>query len=167
MRDQQRKVKEDEQIMSRIRKLIEEEERRKDELGQWRHYIAAWKAWNGVVETIPWPVGPRGHRAELFRPASPDSADAPHDDATAQNHIRRWFREDWDQGRIERTEYEARLKAERVRWHPDRFFLRLGGQSSVEQSLIRDVTLVFQVLGGLWEELHSEDHGETRKYRRW
>lgn len=48
----------------------------------------------------------------------------------------------------------ARLKDERVRWHPDKVQQRLGGR--VDDGLMRDVTAVFQAVDKLWSDMRSK-----------
>ncbi|KAH8847899.1 hypothetical protein MCOR27_002506 [Pyricularia oryzae] len=48
----------------------------------------------------------------------------------------------------------ARLKEERVRWHPDKIQQRLGGR--VDEDLGRDVTAVFQIVDNLWSEMRGK-----------
>ncbi|TLD30376.1 hypothetical protein PspLS_02332 [Pyricularia sp. CBS 133598] len=48
----------------------------------------------------------------------------------------------------------ARLKEERVRWHPDKIQQRLGGR--VDEDLGRDVTAVFQIVDSLWSEMRGK-----------
>ncbi|KAJ4304391.1 hypothetical protein N0V88_002004 [Collariella sp. IMI 366227] len=47
-------------------------------------------------------------------------------------------------------EFAARLKEERVRWHPDKMQQRLGGK--VDEKVMRDVTAIFQVVDALWND---------------
>ncbi|KAI1247398.1 hypothetical protein MGN70_011288 [Eutypa lata] len=49
------------------------------------------------------------------------------------------------------ADFLARLKDERVRWHPDKIQQRLGGR--VDDALMRDVTAVFQAVEGLWSDM--------------
>ncbi|KAK4123806.1 hypothetical protein N657DRAFT_645404 [Parathielavia appendiculata] len=47
-------------------------------------------------------------------------------------------------------DFAARLKEERVRWHPDKMQQRLGGK--VDDKVMRDVTAIFQVVDALWND---------------
>ena len=49
------------------------------------------------------------------------------------------------------TEFRARLKEERLRWHPDKVQRRARG-GRVDPGIMRDVTAVFQVVDRLWSE---------------
>jgi hypothetical protein len=52
-------------------------------------------------------------------------------------------------------EFAARLKEERVRWHPDKMQQRLGGK--VDDKVMRDVTAIFQVVDALWNDTRKKD----------
>ncbi|KAH8165710.1 hypothetical protein CIB48_g2512 [Xylaria polymorpha] len=52
------------------------------------------------------------------------------------------------------TEFLARLKDERVRWHPDKIQQRLGGR--VDEAVMRGVTAVFQIVDKLWNDTRSK-----------
>ncbi len=54
-----------------------------------------------------------------------------------------------DQGDLLRT-----LKAERVRWHPDKMQQRLGGHG-VDELKMRAITAVFQIIDRMWSELRD------------
>jgi hypothetical protein len=43
------------------------------------------------------------------------------------------------------------LKAERVRWHPDKIQQRYGGLG-VDEAVMRSVTEVFQIIDRMWSE---------------
>ncbi|KAF1927485.1 uncharacterized protein M421DRAFT_421892 [Didymella exigua CBS 183.55] len=113
----------------------EERKRAKEAAKSWEVYAAKWEklgqddgATEGadVKEMIPWPVlsGQAKHvgkqEIERFLRASP----AWKDDASAL------------------------LKAERVRWHPDKMQRRFG--TRIDEDTIRDVTAVFQVIDQMW-----------------
>lgn len=51
-------------------------------------------------------------------------------------------------------EFAARLKEERVRWHPDKVQQRLGGK--VDDRIMRSVTAVFQVIDDLWNDTRKQ-----------
>ncbi|KAJ2906847.1 hypothetical protein MKZ38_010345 [Zalerion maritima] len=155
-----RKAREDAEIMTRIQKLVDEEQQRKLDLDRWARYLAAWRSWDGRVETIPWPVV-SGKREGVVGSGSDEGVRGKGEGL----EVRRWFVDDWETNKIGREEFVARLKGERVRWHPDRFCRRFGGQDRVQRELARDVTVVFQVLGQLWEEAGKADGKTTRRAR--
>lgn len=125
-----------------IRKRMEESLRRGEErkrareaVRSWEMYTAKWEALNQldgaaegvhVSELIPWPVlsgktkHVDKHEIERFLRASPS----------------------W------KEDASALLKAERVRWHPDKMQRRFGKR--IDEDMIRDVTAVFQVIDQMW-----------------
>ncbi|PYI24637.1 hypothetical protein BO99DRAFT_349207 [Aspergillus violaceofuscus CBS 115571] len=52
------------------------------------------------------------------------------------------------------SELLAVLKAERVRWHPDKIQQRYGGLG-IEEAVLRSVTEVFQIIDHLWNDLRA------------
>lgn len=66
-----------------------------------------------------------------------------------------------DSAATARAEYLNTLKAERVRWHPDKMLHRYGNLGlNDEKTLVQSVTEVFQILDQLWieeRERHSKD----------
>ncbi|KAF3036824.1 hypothetical protein E8E12_006586 [Didymella heteroderae] len=110
----------------------EERKRVKEAAKSWETYAAKWEQLGQVDEgsdvrdLIPWPVlsgkakHVDKHEIERFLRASP----AWKDDASAL------------------------LKAERVRWHPDKMQRRFGKR--IDEDTIRDVTAVFQVIDQMW-----------------
>ena len=59
-----------------------------------------------------------------------------------------------DAGEAGEAEFLARLKEERVRWHPDKIQQKLGGR--VDEAVMRDVTAVFQIVDKLWSDTRSK-----------
>ena len=59
---------------------------------------------------------------------------------------------DIDPGDKERHSLQAILKAERIRWHPDKVQQRYG-HMGLDNGTIRAVTAVFQVVDHMWGEL--------------
>ena len=51
------------------------------------------------------------------------------------------------------------LKAERVRWHPDKVLHRFGGDEAVDAKTMERVTVVFQVIDGMRSEGRRDAHG--------
>lgn len=85
------------------------------------------------AETIlPWPVD-SGRREDIDRES-----------------VQRFFLRGLARENVGETAFAAKLKEERVKWHPDKIQQRLGGR--VEQTVMRDVTSVFQSIDSLWLE---------------
>ncbi|CAK7218560.1 hypothetical protein SBRCBS47491_003546 [Sporothrix bragantina] len=125
---------------------------------RWQTYTSAWTSWEASPSpaTIPWPVG---------RPAGDDkdSKDGKSKDEDFAKEVRAFFtggpQDDSDFGEdgVKPTTEAgllARLRDERVRWHPDKMQQRLGG--SVDAAVMRDITAIFQVVDRLWGELRGK-----------
>lgn len=119
---------------ARIRAEMERSLRRGEERRRrrgWEGYLGRWKAWGGDVEGIPWPVV--GGREEA---------------------VRAFFVEGLGLEEVGERAFAARLKEERVRWHPDKMQQRLGG--TVEEGVMKEVTATFQVIEGLWNDTRGK-----------
>ena len=115
-----------------------EERKRAKEAGKgWEVYEAKWAALTSslnpsslgterVAELIPWPV------------LSGKARDV--DEAAIERFLR--AAPGWS------ADASALLKAERVRWHPDKMQRRFG--QAIDEETIRGVTAVFQVVDQLW-----------------
>ena len=115
----------------------EERKRAKEAVKGWEVYEAKWAELNGTVnppalepekvaELIPWPV------------LSGKAKDV--DEAAIERFLR--AAPAWS------ADASALLKAERVRWHPDKMQRRFG--QKIDEEAIRGVTAVFQVVDQLW-----------------
>ncbi|PHH59197.1 hypothetical protein CDD81_3573 [Ophiocordyceps australis] len=112
-----------------------ERDRHKQWGQQWSEYAQAWLAWDGNVATLPWPVKRRKAGQ------------------VAEGEVRAFFRNGLGLDGLARDDVMARLKQERVRWHPDKMQQRLGGQ--VDQAVIGDITAIFQLVDALWDEARA------------
>ncbi|PHH68418.1 hypothetical protein CDD82_571 [Ophiocordyceps australis] len=115
-------------------------DRHKQWAQQWSEYAQAWLVWDGNVATLPWPV----KRRKAGR--------------VAEGEVRAFFRnglglDGLEEDDLGRDNLMARLKQERVRWHPDKMQQRLGGQ--VDQAVMRDITAIFQLVDALWDEART------------
>jgi hypothetical protein len=117
----------------------EERKRAKETEAAWDHYTTKWdslknaqhlgeKTEEEVRDLIPWPVV---------------SGKAKH---VSKEEIERFLRnsKSWREGSV------ALLKAERVRWHPDKMQQRFGQHIDVDTMKL--VTAVFQVIDRLWND---------------
>lgn len=124
--------------MERSLRRGEERRAKKGWEESWDAYVRGWEAWDGTPATIPWPV--RGGRRE--------------DVEGGLLLVREFFVLGIDAvGEVGETEFLARLKDERVRWHPDKMQQKLGGR--VDEGVMRGVTAVFQVVDKLWNDTRS------------
>ncbi|KAK7746149.1 hypothetical protein SLS62_009528 [Diatrype stigma] len=154
----------------------EERRRRKGWRERWEAYVAAWAAWennsnnNDKTNTnddnddydngrhplendtdMAWPVE-SGRRADVR-----DGEDGNKTDAVREFFVRGLVEAQEDAaGETDNsvTTAVARLKDERVRWHPDKVQQRLGGR--VDDGLLRDVTAVFQAVDKLWSDMRAK-----------
>ena len=121
-----------------------EEKRRKNRWKDaWGRYVRGWEALSSsghgqgqkMKDQIPWPVETgRYHdvdreQVEIFFRHAPQSEQAS---------------EGFDLGRV--------LKLERVRWHPDKFLRKAGGDG-LNGEIVAMVTAVFQIIDRLWSEV--------------
>ncbi|KAI1102836.1 hypothetical protein F4804DRAFT_311820 [Jackrogersella minutella] len=122
--------------MERSLRRGEERRRRKGWKDRWEEYAKAWNEWDGALGGMSWPV----------RSARREDVDA--------SAVKDFFVMGIDPGDVGETEFLAKLKEERVRWHPDKIQQRLGG--TVDAAVMRDVTVVFQVVDKLWSDTRSK-----------
>ncbi|KAI1433382.1 hypothetical protein GGR50DRAFT_503948 [Xylaria sp. CBS 124048] len=122
--------------MERSLRKGEERRMKKSWRERWNTYTGAWDAWDGSLEGITWPVR-SGRREDI--------------DAAA---IREFYVMAIDPVEVGEVTFLAKLKDERVRWHPDKIQQRLGGK--VDDAVMRQVTAVFQVVDKLWTDTRSK-----------
>ncbi|KAK4650150.1 hypothetical protein QC762_701880 [Podospora pseudocomata] len=152
-REKRKKQKEEQAKKDEERRRIEKEMERSFIRGEerrvkrsWRtrfeRYLQKWEEWvkdaAPGAEKIPWPIGVERDEEGGFR----------------AGEVRTFFVNGLGLEETGEKEFVARLKEERVRWHPDKIQQRLlGGSGTVDKGVMRDVTAVFQVVDGLWGEL--------------
>ncbi|KAL2134744.1 hypothetical protein VTI74DRAFT_10986 [Chaetomium olivicolor] len=122
--------------MERCLRRGEERRRRRGWRQRWEGYLKRWGEWEreGGVEGIPWPEGVGdGEDREI-----------------QGEEVRAFFVNGIGLEELGEKEFAARLKEERVRWHPDKMQQRLGGK--VDEKVMRDVTAIFQVVDALWND---------------
>ncbi|KAK1765801.1 hypothetical protein QBC33DRAFT_544019 [Phialemonium atrogriseum] len=122
--------------MERSLRRGEERRRRRDWARRWGEYVAAWAGWTGDVEALPWPTTSAGR-----------------EEVAAEGAVREFFVRGLGLEELGEKEFAARLKEERVRWHPDKVQQRLGGE--VDGGVLRDVTAIFQIIDRLWSDTRS------------
>ncbi|KAM6483055.1 hypothetical protein HDV62DRAFT_390235 [Trichoderma sp. SZMC 28011] len=116
--------------MDRSRRRAEERRRRRRWVDGWDAYTQAWSKWDGTLDTLAWPVL-SGQRKDVNEEA-----------------VREFFIHGIGLEDVGEKEFAAKLKEERVRWHPDKIQQKLGVQSGSD--VIKDVTAIFQVVDRLW-----------------
>lgn len=133
-REENRRITEE---MERSLRRGEERRRRKVWKQGWERYSDAWAGWDGAVDALPWPTR-SGTRERVG----------------AEGEVREFFEKGLDREELGEKEFSARLKEERVRWHPDKVQQKLGG--TVEGDVMKDVTAIFQIIDRLWNDTRSK-----------
>ncbi|KAI1324886.1 hypothetical protein F5Y16DRAFT_286708 [Xylariaceae sp. FL0255] len=126
--------------MERSLRKGEERRRKKGWRERFGEYSHAWENWDGSLLGLSWPVK-SGKR----------------EDAKDPEAVRDFYVLGIDAAEVGEREFVARLKDERVRWHPDKIQQRLGG--NVDVAVMRDVTAVFQIIDRLWSDTRSRATG--------
>ncbi|KAK3391918.1 hypothetical protein B0T20DRAFT_445672 [Sordaria brevicollis] len=141
--EQRRREEEERRIAKEMeRSLKRGEERRKRRVwkDRWEEYLKAWEDFAGAaptVEKIPWPVNREVMVGEKIEEMDPET-------------VRSFFVHGIGLEELGEKEFAAKLKDERVRWHPDKMQQRLGG--NVDATVMRDVTAIFQIVDKLWND---------------
>ncbi|KAL6860920.1 hypothetical protein J3F83DRAFT_747977 [Trichoderma novae-zelandiae] len=143
-REEERKRKKEEERKSRkLRDEMEASIRRAEErrrsrrwVDGWDAYTKAWAAWDGTLDKIAWPVL-SGLRKDVSEEA-----------------IREFFIRGIGLEDVGEKQFAAKLKEERVRWHPDKIQQRLGGQGGSD--VLKDVTAIFQIVDKLWGQMRNK-----------
>ncbi|ROT35976.1 hypothetical protein SODALDRAFT_328356 [Sodiomyces alkalinus F11] len=149
--EEEKRQEREERRRDKVRREVEEtlrrgEERktRKKHTTRWRAYLDAWRRWESKdakrnVADLPWPVE-SGRREDVRQ---------------VEGEVRRFFLRGLEAADIAQGEFAARLKDERVRWHPDKVQQRTAG-GQVEPAVMQDVTAVFQIVDALWSETRKK-----------
>lgn len=144
-RDAEKKKREEEK--QRNRKLQEDMERslrrgeerraRRSWERRWEEYAKAWANWDGSASTLAWPLE-NGRGQGDIRPED----------------VRAFFVHGLGLDTLGYAAFVAKLKDERVRWHPDKMQQRLGGK--VDDDIMKDITAIFQTIDKLWTEMRDK-----------
>lgn len=118
------------------RSLRRGEERRKraEMKGRFDAYSKLWAGWDGAQATIPWPTLSGGRKG------------------ITEREIRSFLVRGLELKAVGGREFLARLKEQRVRWHPDKMQQRMGGKDKVEKDIMADITMIFQVIDTLYDD---------------
>ena len=142
-REEARKNKEaEERHKQKLQREVEESLRKGEERRQrrtwvkrWEEYSAAWSTWDGSASSLAWPVE-SGKRRDID-----------------EKSVRLFFIQGLGLEDTGEKEFVAKLREERVRWHPDKIQQRLGGD--VDEETMKDVTAIFQIIDRLWSEMRK------------
>ncbi|KAM0303605.1 hypothetical protein ACHAPM_003174 [Fusarium culmorum] len=130
--EEDRRVQKLQEDMDRSIRRGEERRERRRWQQRWEDYTTAWVEWNGTPAAIAWPV--EGNRLEDVEEAT----------------VREFFVNGLNLQEIGEKAFVAKLREERVRWHPDKIQQKLGG--AVDDDTMKGVTAVFQIIDKLWTD---------------
>lgn len=112
-----------------------EERRKRTEMKtKFEEYSKRWSEWNGEQTTIPWPTL-TGKRRGI-----------------TERDIRSFLVRGLELKNVGAKEFLARLKEQRVRWHPDKMQQKMGGKDNVDKTVMEDITMIFQVIDTLYDD---------------
>ncbi|KAL2181647.1 uncharacterized protein P884DRAFT_214969 [Thermothelomyces heterothallicus CBS 202.75] len=135
-----------EREMERCLRRGEERRRRREWRHRWERYLRR--------AAIPcWPVAVTAAAAA----AADDDDDDEEGGEIRGEAVREFFVKGIGLDEVGEREFAARLKEERVRWHPDKVQQRLGGK--VDDGIMRNVTAVFQAIDALWNDTRKQHSG--------
>lgn len=123
-----------EEEIARTLRRGEERRKKKADKAAFAKYSARWQDWDGAPETIPWPTQ-RGDPK-----------------AITESSVRTFFLRGLDIKALGNAQFNAKLKEDRVRWHPDKMEQRLGGRGKANESVMADITMVFQIIDALYND---------------
>ncbi|KAG8161843.1 hypothetical protein KVR01_008830 [Diaporthe batatas] len=123
--------------VERSLKRGEERRKRREWADRFREYGAGWEGWDGGADRIPWPTK-SGTRKDV-----------------EEEEVRAFFVRGLDLETLGEREFAAKLKEQRVRWHPDKVQQKLGGREKADERVMKDVTVVFQVIDTLYDDVRS------------
>lgn len=137
-----KRAEKEERHQRKLQREVEESLRKGDErrrlkmwAQRWQEYGAAWGQWDGSASGLAWPVE-NGRREDI-----------------EEKSVRAFFIQGLGLEKTNEAEFVAKLKDERVRWHPDKIQQRLGG--NVDEDTMKHVTAVFQIIDRLWSEMRK------------
>jgi hypothetical protein len=140
-READARVEEERRIQREVERSLkrgEERKRRREWAERFRDYGAEWESWDGGADKIPWPTK-SGRRKD---------AD--------EEEVRAFFVRGLDLETLGEREFATKLKEQRVRWHPDKVQQKLGGREKADERVMKDVTVVFQVIDTLYDDIRSK-----------
>lgn len=142
-KEAQKKKEEEKARHKRWEKDVEESLKRGEERRErrrwhdkWEAYEEAWHKWDGKPSTLAWPTE-SGNGTDVEEKA-----------------VRAFFIHGLKLKEVGETAFAARLREERVRWHPDKIQQRTGGQA--DEATMRNVTATFQIIDRLWGETRAK-----------
>jgi hypothetical protein len=136
-RDEQRKrAREEERHARKLQQEMEQSLRRGEERRQKRRWAEQWEeyshAWS-KGDTVVWPVD-GGERKDIN-----------------DTEVRAFFVHGLGLEDLGEQAFVAKLREERLRWHPDKMQQRFG--AALDEHAMRNVTAVFQIIDKLWGDI--------------
>ncbi|KAI3401271.1 hypothetical protein diail_11977 [Diaporthe ilicicola] len=135
------RIEEERRIQREVERSLrrgEERRKRREWTERFRDYGTKWEGWDGGGDTIPWPTK-SGRRKDVD-----------------QEEVRAFFVRGMDLDALGERGFAAKLKEQRVRWHPDKIQQKLGGREKAGERVMKDVTVVFQVIDTLYDDIRSK-----------
>ncbi|KAJ4422423.1 hypothetical protein N0V82_002871 [Gnomoniopsis sp. IMI 355080] len=115
-----------------------EERRKRTEMKtKFDEYSKRWTKWDGEQTTIPWPTLTSGRKG------------------ITEREIRSFLVRGLELKTVGAKEFLARLKEQRVRWHPDKMQQKMGGKDNVDKAVMADITMIFQVIDTLYDDIRK------------
>lgn len=140
-REAEARMEEERRIQREVERSLkrgEERRKRREWAERFRDYGAGWESWDGGADKIPWPTR-TGRRRDV-----------------EEEEVRAFFVRGLDLETLGEKEFAAKLKEQRVRWHPDKVQQKLGGREKADERVMKDVTVVFQVIDTLYDDIRSK-----------
>lgn len=140
-REAEARAEEETRIQREVERSLkrgEERRKRREWAERFRDYGAGWEIWDGGADNISWPTK-SGRRKDV-----------------EEEEVRAFFVRGLDLETLGEREFAAKLKEQRVRWHPDKVQQRLGGREKADERVMKDVTVVFQVIDTLYDDIRSK-----------
>lgn len=140
-REAEERMEEERRIQREVERSLkrgEERRRRREWAERFRDYGTGWESWDGGADKIPWPTK-SGSRKDVD-----------------EEEVRAFFVRGLDLETLGEKEFAAKLKEQRVRWHPDKVQQRLGGREKADERVMKDVTMVFQVIDTLYDDIRPK-----------
>lgn len=152
-RQKEQEKKQNKQLHEEMERSLRRGEQRRERrrwARTWEDYSAAWEHWDGAVGNMYWPWD--GGKAK--RAAGWGIVEDGEEEVVKEEVVRGFFVHGLAAEEIGAEAFAARLRDERVRWHPDKMQQRLGGK--VEEKVMRDVTAIFQIIDRLWTDMQKK-----------
>ncbi|KAL1880683.1 hypothetical protein Daus18300_001297 [Diaporthe australafricana] len=140
-REAEARAEEEQRIQREVERSLrrgEERRRKREWTERFLDYGTQWEGWDGGADTLPWPTK-SGRRKDVD-----------------EEEVRAFFVRGLDLETLGERVFAAKLKEQRVRWHPDKVQQKLGGREKADERVMKDVTVVFQVIDTLYDDIRPK-----------